>query len=81
MQVQGIKPNSITIVSVLPACAHLLALEQGKQIHGYAIRSGFESDVVVGTGLVNMYAKCGMLTLPTNCLKECLNKMLCHGLQ
>jgi pentatricopeptide repeat protein len=63
MQVQGIKPNSITIVSVLPACAHLLALEQGKQIHGYAIRSGFESDVVVGTGLVNMYAKCGNVNI------------------
>jgi pentatricopeptide repeat protein len=28
MQVQGIKPNSITIVSVLPVCADLLALEQ-----------------------------------------------------
>jgi pentatricopeptide repeat protein len=51
MQVQGIKPNSITMVSVLPACADLLALEQGKQIHGYAIRSGFESDVVVVMGL------------------------------
>nr|ABR17838.1 unknown [Picea sitchensis] len=59
MQVRGIKPNSITMVSVLPACAHLFALEQGQQIHGYAIRSGFESNDVVGNALVNMYAKCG----------------------
>jgi hypothetical protein len=51
MQVQGIKPNSITMVSVLPVCADLLALEQGKQIHGYVIRSGFESDVLWALGL------------------------------
>jgi hypothetical protein len=29
----GIKNNSITMVSVMPTCADLLALEQGKQIH------------------------------------------------
>jgi pentatricopeptide repeat protein len=63
MQVQGIKPNSVTMVSVLPACAELLALEQGKQIHGYVIRSGFESNVVVGTALVDMYAKCGNVNI------------------
>jgi pentatricopeptide repeat protein len=63
MQMQGIKPNSITMVSVLPACAHLLALEEGKQIHSYAIRSGFESDVAVGTGLVDMYTKCGNVNI------------------
>jgi len=63
MQVQGIKPSSITVVSVLPACAGLMALEQGKQIHGYVIRSGFEYDVIVGTALVNMYAKCGSVNI------------------
>jgi pentatricopeptide repeat protein len=61
MQVQGIKPNSVTMVGVLPACAcaDLFALEQGKQIHGHVIRSEFESDVSVCTALVDMYAKCG----------------------
>lgn len=63
MQVQGIKPDSFALVSVLPACTHLLALEQGKQIHGVAIKTGFESDVVVGTGLVNLYAKCGIIDI------------------
>ena len=39
-QVQGIKPNSFTMVSVLLACVFLLALEQGKKIHSYEIKSG-----------------------------------------
>eukprot|EP00253_Pinus_taeda_P013972 PITA_13972 len=63
MQVHNTKPNAITVVSALPVCADLLALEQGKQIHGYVIRSGFESDFVVGSGLVDMYAKCGHIDI------------------
>eukprot|EP00249_Psilotum_nudum_P002772 c15908_g1_i1 orf=138-434(+) len=30
-------------------------------MHTRVVASGFESDVVVGTALVNMYAKCGSL--------------------
>eukprot|EP01018_Ginkgo_biloba_P019043 Gb_02373 [translate_table: standard] len=61
MQVTGIKPDSITIVKVLPTCVQLATLQQGECIHGYAIRSGFESDIFVGTALIDMYAKCGSL--------------------
>jgi pentatricopeptide repeat protein len=42
----GIKPNYIIVISVLPTCAYLLALEQLKQIHGHAIRIGFEPNEV-----------------------------------
>eukprot|EP01018_Ginkgo_biloba_P020813 Gb_00194 [translate_table: standard] len=63
MQLANTKPNSATMVSVLPACAHLAALQQGKQIHGCIFRSGFESDVVVGTAVVDMYAKCRSLEI------------------
>eukprot|EP01018_Ginkgo_biloba_P006645 Gb_37102 [translate_table: standard] len=59
MQLANITPNSVTLVSVLPACAHLGALQQGKWIHDYLIRSGFESNVFVGTALIHMYANCG----------------------
>jgi hypothetical protein len=38
-------------------CVDLLALEQSKQIRGYVIIFGFESNVGVGIGLVDMYAK------------------------
>jgi pentatricopeptide repeat protein len=61
MQLVGVKPDLVTVMSVLPACAHLAALQQGRDIHDYIIRNGFESDISVGTALVDMYAKCGSL--------------------
>jgi pentatricopeptide repeat protein len=61
MQLAGVKPNLKTFTSVLPACANLAALEQGKEIHKEIIRNRFKSDVFVGSALVDMYAKCGSL--------------------
>eukprot|EP01018_Ginkgo_biloba_P019097 Gb_21401 [translate_table: standard] len=61
MQLAGVKPNLITIVSVLPACARVSDLKQGKEIHCYIKECGFESDSFVGSALVDMYAKCGSL--------------------
>eukprot|EP01018_Ginkgo_biloba_P020807 Gb_00199 [translate_table: standard] len=63
MQITDLKPNSITMASVLPLCANLTALHQRKGIHSYIIRSGLESDVVVGTALVDMYVKCGNIDI------------------
>ncbi|KAH9326431.1 hypothetical protein KI387_006609 [Taxus chinensis] len=60
---QDVKPNCVTVISVLPACAHLTTLHQGKWIHRYIIKSGFELDVAVETGLVDMYAKCGSIEI------------------
>lgn len=56
-------PNSVTMVSVLQACAALAALEQGKLIHGYILRKGLDSILPVLSALVTMYARCGNLEL------------------
>eukprot|EP01018_Ginkgo_biloba_P009804 Gb_15644 [translate_table: standard] len=61
MQLGGVKPNSVSFVSLLPACANLAALEHGKEVHEDIIRHGFHSDIVVGNALVDMYAKCGSI--------------------
>ncbi|KAK4748913.1 hypothetical protein SAY87_015499 [Trapa incisa] len=58
MQVEGQKPDSVTIVTVLPAVADVGSLRMGKSIHGYATRAGFESLVNVSTALLDMYCKC-----------------------
>eukprot|EP01018_Ginkgo_biloba_P023373 Gb_39406 [translate_table: standard] len=71
MQLQGIKPDSFSLVSILQACAHLSALQQGKRIHGFVIKSGCESDVIVGTALIDMYAKCGSIEIA----RQLFNKM------
>lgn len=61
MNLDCVRPDSITISGVLPACALLLALEWGKEIHCYLIRSGIESNLFVRNALLNMYAKCQSL--------------------
>ncbi|XP_008778507.4 pentatricopeptide repeat-containing protein At3g16610-like isoform X1 [Phoenix dactylifera] len=57
----GIKPNKFTFPFVLKACSGLAALEEGIQIHNHGRRVGLDSDLFVGTALVDMYMKCGCL--------------------
>jgi len=54
-------PDKFTFVQVINACAGLGALEEGKCVHEQIFESGWESDVIVGNSLVDMYAKCGSL--------------------
>ncbi|CAL0312327.1 unnamed protein product [Lupinus luteus] len=62
MQQAGIAPNSSTIVSVLPTVGQVNALREGKAMHGYLVRKMLSDNVVVGTGLLDMYAKCHQVT-------------------
>ncbi|KAJ7290856.1 hypothetical protein O6H91_05G071700 [Diphasiastrum complanatum] len=59
MQETGLAPDKVLFVVVLKACARVAALEQGRQLHSEIVKRGFQSDVIVGSTLVNMYAKCG----------------------
>ncbi|XP_059069665.1 pentatricopeptide repeat-containing protein At1g15510, chloroplastic-like isoform X2 [Cryptomeria japonica] len=61
MQSAGVKPNFMTIATILPACAKMGDLEQGMDIHRSIKDRGILSDVVVATALVDMYAKCGSI--------------------
>jgi pentatricopeptide repeat protein len=61
MRLAGPKPDSETFTSVLPVCANLTALEQGKEIHEEIITRGFQCDISVGNALVDMYSKCGSI--------------------
>ncbi|XP_057852299.1 pentatricopeptide repeat-containing protein At5g39350 [Cryptomeria japonica] len=61
MLLAGVKPNSTTFASILPACAKMGALEQGIDIHQRIIEVGFSSEVVVASALVDMYSKCGSI--------------------
>ncbi|XP_020206183.1 putative pentatricopeptide repeat-containing protein At3g01580 [Cajanus cajan] len=53
-----IKPNRVTVVSALRACASTSKLEEGMQIHKLAVNYGFELDINVSTALMDMYMKC-----------------------
>ncbi|CAH9074363.1 unnamed protein product [Cuscuta epithymum] len=62
MQLQNIKPDSFTLVSVATALAELSVLRQAKWIHGLAIRTCLDKSMFVVTALVDMYAKCGAVS-------------------
>ncbi|KAJ7551471.1 hypothetical protein O6H91_06G016700 [Diphasiastrum complanatum] len=61
MQYHGFRPDQITFVCALDACAGLTALAEGQVIHTAVVGCGYEGNVTVGTALVNMYGKCGDL--------------------
>ncbi|XP_043705524.1 pentatricopeptide repeat-containing protein At5g08305-like [Telopea speciosissima] len=58
---QNVKPTEVTMVSLLPACAHLGALDIGKWIHAYIRQQNLRTDVVFGNALIEMYDKCGSI--------------------
>ncbi|CAM6050493.1 unnamed protein product [Sphagnum compactum] len=61
MQCRGVAPDRVTFVGLLHACARVAVLKNGKQIHEQIIQSGFESDLFVGSSLIDMYSKCGSI--------------------
>ncbi|KAG1335529.1 pentatricopeptide repeat-containing protein [Cocos nucifera] len=56
-----VKPDKITMLSVLTACSRLGALEEGKALHLYLKSNQVQIDTTLGTALVDMYSKCGCL--------------------
>ncbi|XP_058077191.1 pentatricopeptide repeat-containing protein At2g01510, mitochondrial-like [Magnolia sinica] len=55
----GLKPNEVTVVSVLPACGFFSSMRRGQSIHAYVIRSWFNLNLIVAAALVSMYSQCG----------------------
>ncbi|XP_052188334.1 putative pentatricopeptide repeat-containing protein At3g23330 [Diospyros lotus] len=54
----GVHPDSFTLSTVLPIFAEYVDVVKGKEIHGYAIRHGFDTDVFIGSSLIDMYGNC-----------------------
>ncbi|KAL5791788.1 hypothetical protein ACOSP7_000382 [Xanthoceras sorbifolium] len=61
MQYAGVEPNRVTMVNALAACASFGAIEMGIWIHDFIRRKEWELDVILGTALIDMYAKCGKI--------------------
>ncbi|XP_059648436.1 pentatricopeptide repeat-containing protein At1g09190-like [Cornus florida] len=56
------EPDEATVVTVLPVCARLGAVDAGQWIHSYTESRGLYRDVIsVGNALVDFYCKCGVL--------------------
>ncbi|KAM6541935.1 hypothetical protein CsatB_006382 [Cannabis sativa] len=55
----GERADEITLAAATKASGSLVALEQGKQIHGHVSKTGFDGDLCVISGILDMYIKCG----------------------
>ncbi|KAK1402857.1 Pentatricopeptide repeat-containing protein [Heracleum sosnowskyi] len=66
MQANGESPNSVTFTNVLPACARVGFLRAGKEIHARSVRTGSSTDLFFSNALIDMYAKCGCLSVAQN---------------
>ncbi|GER37264.1 pentatricopeptide repeat-containing family protein [Striga asiatica] len=61
MLAHGLRPDCYVIVGVLSACARLGALNLGERARAMMEEKEFIKNPVVGTALVDMYAKCGKI--------------------
>ncbi|XP_077230644.1 tetratricopeptide repeat (TPR)-like superfamily protein [Tasmannia lanceolata] len=57
-----VKPNSVTMVGVIMACAQLGWLKEGMSVHGFVIRNCMDPNFdLLGAALIDMYAGCGKI--------------------
>ncbi|KAL6873848.1 hypothetical protein ACP4OV_013930 [Aristida adscensionis] len=61
MAAAGMDIDEVSLTGAISACAQLGALRRAAWVHEIADRNGFGRNVVVGSGLVDMYAKCGLI--------------------
>nr|KYP60492.1 hypothetical protein KK1_022898 [Cajanus cajan] len=55
----GMRPNSVTISSMLPVLGELGLFKWGMEIHGFSLRMAIESDIFIANSLIDIYAKSG----------------------
>ncbi|CAK7346707.1 unnamed protein product [Dovyalis caffra] len=61
MEIDGFKPNGVSVVGALSACAQLGALKEGEKIHGYIKDERLDMSAQVCNVVMDMYAKCGFV--------------------
>ncbi|KAE8655947.1 hypothetical protein F3Y22_tig00117012pilonHSYRG00037 [Hibiscus syriacus] len=54
----GFVGNEKTAASVLSACSKSARLKEGRSVHGYIIKNGMKSNIIIDTALVNLYCNC-----------------------
>nr|GMD29658.1 pentatricopeptide repeat-containing protein At2g02750 [Ipomoea batatas] len=65
-----VKPSEKLMTSLLTACSALCMLGSGKQIHGYSIRTGCSTDAFLTTAVIDVYMKCGQVSLACKVFDE-----------
>ncbi|CAN4126056.1 unnamed protein product [Withania somnifera] len=61
MLLSKVKPNEVTVVAALSACAQMGVLESGRWMHAYVKSNRIQVNKHVGTAFIDMYSKSGSL--------------------
>lgn len=61
MQENHIDPTTYTVEVLLKACASLQCIDSSLEIHFQIVKEEFEKDFFIGSSLVDLYVKCGLL--------------------
>ncbi|KAL9663485.1 hypothetical protein QQ045_018872 [Rhodiola kirilowii] len=70
----GFAMDQFTFGSALTACGGMLVLKEGKQIHGYSLRTDHMDNVYVGSALVDLYCKCCCINYAEEVFKRMYDK-------
>ncbi|KAL3626113.1 hypothetical protein CASFOL_029662 [Castilleja foliolosa] len=74
-RINGVEPNKVSLVTILPACSSLTGLLGVKQIHGFAIRREINHELILCNSLIDTYSKCGSLSYANRVFEhECVYK-------
>ncbi|KAG8074750.1 hypothetical protein GUJ93_ZPchr0006g42905 [Zizania palustris] len=57
----GLRPNNVSVTSLLSASARLRSSVHGRELHGYAVRNLSALDLPLLNALVSMYGRCSQL--------------------
>lgn len=61
MQRLNFRPSLSTFASVIGACSILTAYEIGQQVESQLVKMNFFNDIKMGSALIDMYSKCGVI--------------------
>lgn len=63
MRLSGMKPDIVSFMGVISACANLAAIKQGKEIHSLLVRQLFHTHLFAANALLDFYTKCGRIDI------------------
>ncbi|KAK8607441.1 hypothetical protein V6N13_053176 [Hibiscus sabdariffa] len=70
----GFMGNDRTVASVLSACSKSARLKEGRSVHGFLIKNGMKSNIIIDTALVNLYCNCQKVGLASRMFDKITNR-------
>ncbi|KAJ0654738.1 putative tetratricopeptide-like helical domain superfamily [Helianthus annuus] len=72
----GVKPNEVTMVSMLSSVANLGSLQEGRWAHEFIISNSIPINDNLTAAIVDMYAKCGSINTALQVFNQVKHKVL-----